>query len=187
MWVESIRIASHAPLQGRDKVPPSQRLQTRGTKPTMVNDRERTSMTQLIQRFLGTGDALARLRDHAARLRRLQAVLEQHLPPALASACAVANVKNDTLVLLAHGGAVAARLKQIAPTLAEQFGAAGLPIRTIQVKVQVIEEHEAPRPAPDRTLSEAGRRSLADFSSSLPADSPLRESLERLIDRSRAG
>ena len=78
-------------------------------------------MTQLIQRFLGSGDALARLRDHAARLRRLQTVLEQHLPPALAAACSVANLKGDTLVLLAHGGAVAARLKQIAPTLAEQF------------------------------------------------------------------
>lgn len=142
-------------------------------------------MTQLIQRFLGTGDALARLRDHASRLRRLQAVLETHLPPALVQACAVANVKGDTLVLLAHGGAVAARLKQIAPTLADQFAAAGLPIRTIQVKVKVVEEHDARPTAPPRRLSETGRRSLADLSSSLPADSPLRASLERLIERSR--
>ena len=144
-------------------------------------------MTQLIQRFLGSGDALARLRDHAARLRRLQAVLEQHVPPALAAACSVANLKNDTLVLLADGGAVAARLKQIAPTLTQQFAAAGLPVKAIQVKVRIIEEHDARRPAPDRKLSDAGRRSLADFSESLPADSPLRESLERLIARSRAG
>jgi hypothetical protein len=142
-------------------------------------------MTKLIQRFLGTGDALARLRDHASRLRRLQAVLEKHLPPALASACAVANVKGDMLVLLANGGAVAARLKQIAPTLAEQFAAAGLPIRSIQVKVKILEEPDARRPAPDRRLSDAGRRSLADLSASLPADSPLRESIERLIERSR--
>ena len=144
-------------------------------------------MTQLIQRFLGTGDALAQLRDHAARLRRLQAVLAQHLPPALAAACVVANVKEDTLVVLAQGGAVAARLKQIAPTLVEQFTAAGFAVRTIRVKVQVVEERDVPRPVPDRRLSDAGRRSLADLSSSLPPDSPLRESLERLIARSRAG
>jgi len=144
-------------------------------------------MTQLIQRFLGSGDALARLRDHAARLRRLQAVLEQHVPKSLAAACSVANLKADTLVLLADGGAVAARLKQIAPTLAEQFAAAGVPVRTVQVKVRIVEERDAPRAAPDRRLSDAGRRSLADFSETLPADSPLRESLERLIARSRTG
>ncbi len=144
-------------------------------------------MTQLIQRFLGSGDALARLRDHAARLRRLQTVLERHVPPSLAAACSVANLKGDTLMLLAHGGAVAARLKQIAPTLAEQFAAAGLPVKSVQVKVRIIEQHDAPRPPPERKLSDAGRRSLADFSDSLPADSPLRESLERLIARSRNG
>lgn len=142
-------------------------------------------MSNPIHRFLGAGDALARLRDHASRLRRLQTVLEQHLPPALAAGCSVANLKGDTLVLLANGGAVAARLKQIAPTLADQITASGVPIRTIQVKVKVLEEPEARRAAPDRRLSDAGKRSLADFSSSLPADSPLRESLERLIGRSR--
>jgi hypothetical protein len=143
------------------------------------------TMTQLIQRYLGTGDALARLKDHAGRLMRLQTVLEQHLPPALVSACSVANFKGDTLVLLANGGAVAARLKQIAPTLVQQFLAAGLPIQTIQVKVKVIEEHETVRPPTQRTLSAASSRSLADFSSTLPPESPLRESLERLINRSR--
>lgn len=142
-------------------------------------------MTQLIQRFLGTGDALARLKDHAARLMRMQALLQQQLPPALASACSVANFKGETLVLLANGGAVAARLKQIAPSLVRQFAAAGLPVTTIQVKVKVIEAHGERRPPPQRMISESGSRSIEDFSATLPADSPLRESLERLIRRSR--
>lgn len=142
-------------------------------------------MTQLIQRYLGTGDALARLKDHAGRLMRLQTLLEQHLPPALTAACSVANLKGDTLVLLAHGGAVAARLKQIAPSLVQQFASAGLPIKTIQVKVKVIEEHEVARPPTQRILSEKGSQSLTDFSSTLPEGSPLRESLERLVLRSR--
>ncbi|HJV26263.1 MAG TPA: DUF721 domain-containing protein [Aromatoleum sp.] len=142
-------------------------------------------MTQLINRYLGSGDALARLQDHAARLMRLQNVLAQHLPPALAAACSVANLKNGTLVLLADGGAVAARLKQMAPTLTAQFAATGVPVTSVQVKVKVNEAPEPARRVTSRSLSESGARSLTNFSSSLPADSPLREALERLVARSR--
>lgn len=142
-------------------------------------------MSQLIQRFLGTGDALARLKDHAGRLMRLQEMLRQQLPPALALSCSVANLKGDTLVLLANGGAAAARLKQLAPTLVEQLAASGLPIRSIQVKVKVIEAHDEPRAPPARTLSPAGTQSLESFSATLPEGSPLRESLERMVARSR--
>jgi hypothetical protein len=73
----------------------------------------------------------------------------------------------------------------MAETLTGQFVAAGVPINAIRVKVKIVEEPEPSRPPPERKLSEAGRRSLAEFSSTLPADSPLRESLERLIHRSR--
>lgn len=144
-------------------------------------------MTQRIQRFLGSGDALARLADHAARLRRLQAVFEQHVPPALQAACSVANYKDGKLVLLARGGAAAARLKQIAPTLVEQFAAAGVAVAAVQVKVQIVENVEPRRAPPQRRLSDAGRLSLSELSATLPPDSPLRESLQRLVRRSRPG
>ena len=143
------------------------------------------SMTKLINRYLGSGDALARLRDHAARLVRLQNVLAQHLPPALAAACSVANLKNGALVLLADGGAVAARLKQMAPTLMQQFAATGVPVTAIQVKVKVIEAREQARPVTARSISASSAQNLEDFSATLPADAPLREALERLIARSR--
>jgi hypothetical protein len=142
-------------------------------------------LTQLIQRFLGAGDALARLRDHAARLRRLQTILDQHLPGSLAGACSVANLKGDTLIVMAQNGAVAAKLKQLANTLTEQFIASGVALKTIQIKVTIQEERDAP-PAPmARTLSETGRDSISEFAASLPTDSSLRESLERLVARSR--
>lgn len=142
-------------------------------------------MTQLIQRFLGAGDALARLRDHAARLRRLQTILDRHLPGSLAGACSVANLKGDTLIVMAQNGSVATKLKQLANTLTEQFMASGVALKSIQIKVTVQEERDAP-PAPvARTLSEKGRNSLSDFAASLPPDSSLRESLERLVARSR--
>jgi hypothetical protein len=142
-------------------------------------------MTQLLKRYLGAGDELARLHDHATRLRRLQTALEVHLPSALAGACSVANLKGDTLVLLASNGAAAAKLKQIAPSLIESFRLSGQPLKTIQVRVGVREERAPPRPPSNRSLSDAARLSLAEFSSTLPEDSPLRKSVERLIERSR--
>ena len=41
-------------------------------------------MSRPIHRFLGSGEALARLQSHAARLQRLQGALEAALPPQLA-------------------------------------------------------------------------------------------------------
>ncbi|THF61180.1 DciA family protein [Pseudothauera rhizosphaerae] len=142
-------------------------------------------MTHSIQRYLGSGDALARLHDHAARLRRLQTAFERCLPPLLAASCRVGNLKGETLVVFAQGNAVAAKLKQMAPGLAARLVEQGHALREIQVKVAV--HQPAPwRPAPvERHISAEGKRSLTDLAASLPADSPLREALERLARRSR--
>ena len=142
-------------------------------------------MSQLLQRFLGSGDALARLQDHAARLRRLQRVLERALSPQLAAACRVANLKDDTLVIAADGGAVAVRLKQMAPSIVEHFTQAGHPLRDIKIKVATPQQLPWQRAPTERHISANARTSLTDFAATLPADSPLRASLERLARRSR--
>lgn len=141
-------------------------------------------MTRLLQRYLGSGDALARLQDHAARLRRLQGVLERALPPHLATACRVANIKDEVLVLAAQGGAVAVRLKHMLPSLQEHFLQAGYPLQGIKVKVATPQQSEWRRPPPARHISASARSSISDFAATLPADSPLRQSLERLARRS---
>jgi hypothetical protein len=142
-------------------------------------------MTQLLQRYLGSGDSLARLQDHAARLRRMQMAFERCLPPLLAASCRVGNLKDDVLVVFAQGNAVAVKLKQMAPSLVTNLNAQGHALREIQVRVAVYQP--APwRPTPtSRSISAQGRRSLDDFAATLPADSPLRASIERLARRSR--
>lgn len=142
-------------------------------------------MTQHLQGFLGSGEALERLRDHAQRLRRLQATLEEIIPAPLAAVCSVGNLKGDTLILLARNGAAAARVKQLIPSLQQKLAEAGTLVGAIQIKVSIRQEPE-PRPPPRaRTLSEAGRDSLEALSQTLPEDAPLRQSLRRLIDDSR--
>lgn len=142
-------------------------------------------MSQLLHRFLGSGDALARLQEHAARLRRLQGALEAALPPYMVEQCQVANLKDGELVITARNGATAVRLKQMLPSVLTQFAQAGQAVSNIKVKVGTPEQVEWRRPPPERHISANAKAGLADFAASLPADSPLRESLERLVRRGR--
>lgn len=142
-------------------------------------------MNKLLQRYLGSGDALARLHDHAARLRRLQGILEAGLPPQLGAACSVANFKDGVLVIATRGGAVAVRLKQMIPSLQEHFIHAGFALSAIRIKVSTPQQTVEQRAPTIRAISAAARGNLTDFAATLPADSPLREALERLARRSR--
>lgn len=142
-------------------------------------------MSQLLHRYLGSGDALARLQDHAARLRRLQTALEAALPPHLAPQCQVANLKEGTLVISAQGGAVAVRLKQMLPSLVEHFARAGHAVQAIKVKVGTPQQVEWRRPPPERHISADAKAGIARFAATLPRDAPLREALERLVRRGR--
>jgi hypothetical protein len=143
-------------------------------------------MSTLLHRYLGRDTPLARLQDHAARLARLQNVLAPVLPPQCASACRVANLKEDVLTISASGSAVAVRLKQMVPSLLDHFAHAGYPLQSIQIKVQLPEsspEQQGSR-AGTRTLSNVARAQIETFAATLSADAPLRASLETLVRRS---
>ncbi|ENO87583.1 DUF721 domain-containing protein [Thauera linaloolentis] len=142
-------------------------------------------MSRPIHRFLGSGETLARLQDHAARLRRLQTVLEAALPPQLAEQCHVANLKDEALVVTTRNGAAAVRLKQMLPSLLEHFLRAGHALGAIKVKVGTPEQLPWRAPAVERHISADAKAGLAGFAATLPPESPLRESLERLIRRGR--
>lgn len=142
-------------------------------------------MSKLLQRYLGSGDALTRLQDHAARLRRLQGILEAGLPPQFSNACCVANLKDEMLVISARGGAIAVRLKQMTPSLLDHFIRAGFPLKTIKVKVSTPEQTVEKRAPTVRSMSVSARNNLTEFAATLPSDSPLREALERLARRSK--
>jgi hypothetical protein len=128
---------------------------------------------------------LSRLALHASRLLRLQRLLESYLPPALARGARVANIKPGKVVIHADTGAVAAKLRQITPTILGVFRNEAAEVTGIEIKVQP----RLPRPAgpdkPDRPPPGAtARRDLTALADRLPAASPLRKALQRLVDRS---
>ena len=142
-------------------------------------------MTHPLHDYLGSGDALGRLREHSRRLRGLQALLERLLPAKLAQACPVANFKEGTLVLLARNGSIAARMRQLLPTLQRQLGEQGTLISRIEVRVRPTVETPLPPPRAPRSIGRAGRESLVALEQSLPEGSELRQALQQLIARSR--
>jgi hypothetical protein len=138
---------------------------------------------------LFTDNPLGKLQDHAARLERLQRVLEAGVPAQFAHACRVVNLKDDdTLIVSTRGSAIAVRLKQGLPSLEQHFAQAGYPLARIKIKVALPEEVPAPRHVPARTISPLAREQIEQFAANLPEDAaPLRAALERLARHSREG
>lgn len=135
-----------------------------------------------LQSYFGATATLAALAGQAERMRTLQQHWEQVAPQPLAETCQVGGVQDQILVLYANNGAIAAKIRQLAPTLLDKFKKKGLEVTAIQVRVQVH------RPAPDKKpvrrpqLGSAGMDSLRQLAERLEA-SPLRQALERMLER----
>jgi hypothetical protein len=145
-------------------------------------------MNTFFQRFFARNNPLEHLRDHAARLERLQQVLETGIPARLVGACRIANLKNDVLIVNVRGSAIAVRLKQGLPSLERHFAQAGYPLARIQIKITPPKETapSPPRLGTARTISNTARQRIEHLAASLPDDAaPLRAALERLARRSR--
>lgn len=127
---------------------------------------------------------LARLTGHAVRLLRLQRAFESAAPRALVRSARIANLKLGKLIIHADNGGVAAKLRQITPTLVNVFHNEAAEVTGIEVKVQPL--HPPRPPQPDEShgpLGEHAKQGLTSLADRLPADSPLRDALRHLVKR----
>ena len=127
---------------------------------------------------------MARLSSHASRLVRLQAVLAAHLPANLARGARVANLKSGKLVIHADNGAVAAKLRQMAPRLADLVRFEAAEVTGIEIRVQGRDENP-PRPRAERptAIGDKAKHALTSLEAVLPEGSRLRLALKRLRER----
>ncbi|MBI5922793.1 MAG: DUF721 domain-containing protein [Betaproteobacteria bacterium] len=134
---------------------------------------------------LNADETMARLAAHAGRLLKLQRLFQTAVPTALAQTCRVANYRLGVVFIHAENGAVAAKLRQISPSICEVFGSGGEQVTEIQVKVQPSDaaSHNKPRPKA-AVLDDASRDSIRRLSTTLP-EGLLREALGRLLDNSK--
>ena len=124
--------------------------------------------------------ALQSLVRQAQRLIEMQQVFTEIAPEPLAQSGRVGQFARSSLLLFADNGAVAAKLKQLTPSLLVKFQKRGYEVTAIRVEVQ-----PPSRPAPPRKkirLSGKATDHLRELAASLPA-SPLRAALEGLLAR----
>ena len=124
--------------------------------------------------------AVQSLVKQALRLIEMQRVFTEIAPKPLAQSGRVGRFARSTLLLFADNGAVAAKLKQLTPSLLVKFQKRGYEVTAIRVEVQ-----PPPRQAPPRKkirLSGKAAGHLQELAGRLPV-SPLRAALEGLLAR----
>jgi hypothetical protein len=144
-------------------------------------------MATPLKRFLGASDALSRLQDHAARLVRMQRMLESTLPRNMLSAISVANFEAGILTLHAATPALASRLKMSLETLRNDLLALNEPVQEIRVKVRAVHssERHALYASEERHIGESGKQALKALEDKLGTDTPLGQALKRMREQSR--
>ena len=135
------------------------------------------------------GSVLRSLRDLEAslvrvkRLTALQRLYAESVPRELARKSRVAYEREGTVVVMADNGAIAAKLRHLAPRIVLEIVKSVPEVTAIRVEVQVT-----PPPARRAPSAEIGPKGLANLRAlrdSLPA-SPLKAALDRLVSRREA-
>ena len=133
---------------------------------------------------LNADAGMARLSAQAGHLLKLQRLYERAIPAALARHGRVANVKSGNIIIHAQNGAVAAKIRQLAPRLAEVFRQEGVDLNEILVRVQPSTLVSAERNNQIRSsIGEEAKQGLTTLAQKLPQDSPLRKALDRFVER----
>ena len=139
-------------------------------------------MPDLLQNYLQEAEGAGKVLVHATLLLRLARLYAEIAPQYLGEASSLANYKSGMLVIHADSGAIATKLRQMAPTLAAEFVKRGFECRGVQIKVQVSDPRESARSPLHKPLSVRTSQELAALSESLP-ESPLRSAVDKLLAR----
>jgi hypothetical protein len=139
-------------------------------------------MQNLLENYLEAAEGAGQVLAHAKLLMKLARLYEKIAPAHLSQTSCVANYKSGVMVIHAANSALAAKLRQMAPTLAAEFSKQGVQCNELKVKVQVREVLKKSIGCKKKPLSARTGKELAGLSNSLP-DSPLRSALEHLLSR----
>ena len=92
-------------------------------------------MQKTLENYLEATDCAEKILAHARLLIKLTHLYQKIAPAHLGQASTLANYKSGIIVIHATSGAVAAKLRQLAPTLADGFSKKGVECSGVQVKV----------------------------------------------------
>lgn len=124
----------------------------------------------------------------ARRHLQLQRAVASLLPPGLGAVCVVAKLEGGCLQLAVPGPAHAAKLRQMAPRLAQALSGQGWNTTEVTVKVQAgMPRPGARTPRPPKTAQPLGPSALQAFESlgRTVRPGPLADAIARLLDHHR--
>ena len=139
-------------------------------------------MQKSLENYLEATDGAGKVLAHARLLIKLANLYQKIAPAHLSQASTLANYKSRIIVIHATSGAVAAKLRQLAPSLADGFSKKGIECNDVQVKVQAPEINTQSMTSTQKPLSIKTEQSLCELRDHLP-QSPLRSALENLLAR----
>ena len=139
-------------------------------------------MQKSLENYLDTADGAGQVLAHARLLIKLAHLYQDIAPVSLRQATRLANFKSGIIVIHAANGVLAAKLRQMAPTLVEGFLKRGVECNGVQVKVQAPESRIQSMTSAQKPLSARTAGELSGLRDALPA-SPLRSALDTLLAR----
>ena len=107
--------------------------------------------TRKLSALIGNTSGLSALNRTMQRIAALQRLYEVCAPPELISASRVVGDRNGTLMIAADNGAIAAKLRQLAPRLLKNLQKQWAEVTGIHIQVQVFQPTRRPKPAPEKT------------------------------------
>lgn len=135
-------------------------------------------MSNRLNSYFNASQELRQLSRKVDELLALQRHYEQLAPFSLVRASHVMQIDQQTLVIAADNGTVAAKLRQLIPQFTQLLQNRGYEITGIQIRVQVAVPVTT-RSSRQTSLTSLGRQQLVDLTVKLQ-DSPLKTALQRL-------
>jgi hypothetical protein len=123
-----------------------------------------------------------RLFNHMEMLTMMQQVFMDIAPPQLAPHCALGRLSKGKLTIFARNGAIAAKLRQMMPSLLSKFQAKGYEVTAIRVAVQANFSDARGSSSDKPRIGREGAESLGRLIAELP-ESPLKEAVESLFNK----
>ena len=119
------------------------------------------------------------------KLNEAQQLFSTIIPAQLVKHCTLGLPSDEKLIIFAENSAVAARLKQLSPSLLRKAQKFGFEITSIQIAVQAhFHNYQVDKlPAKKRQLSQSGKKNLNQLATSLPP-SDLKSAIESLLKNS---
>lgn len=136
--------------------------------------------------WLGGDQHGAQVLEMARRLLAVEQAAKDALPPALALACKVARIDRQQITLAVPSAAYAARLRQLAPSVAQTLVDGGWNLTEIKVKVQAgLLQNQTKRSGKEVVpLDNAALNAFDELRGNL-RPGPLAEAVQRLLERHR--